>query len=53
MKSMKLGGGGRFQELAGKLAKQKGVTNPKGLAAYIGREKYGKAKFEALATKQK
>lgn len=40
-KSMKLGGGGRFAALKGKLAKRPGVTNPGALAAYIGRKKYG------------
>lgn len=31
-----------FEKLEHKLAHRKGVTNPKALAAYIGREKYGK-----------
>ena len=30
-----------FDRLAGKLAGQKGVSNPRALAAYIGRQKYG------------
>lgn len=47
---MRLGGGGRFRALAEKLAK-KGSKNPKGLAAYIGRERYGKAKFQEMAAK--
>jgi hypothetical protein len=47
---MRLGGGGRFRALAEKLAK-KGSKNPKGLAAYIGRKKYGAEKFQALAAK--
>lgn len=42
MKSMKLGGGGRFQKLAKK------VGSP-ALAAYIGRKKYGKKKFQKLS----
>ncbi len=50
--SMKLGGGGRFQKLEGQLA-AKGATNPAGLAAYIGRKKFGKAKFQSLASKGK
>lgn len=33
----------KFDKLKNKLAHRKGVTNPAGLAAYIGREKYGKA----------
>jgi hypothetical protein len=45
----KLGSGARFKALTKKLA-SKGATNPKGLAAYIGRKKYGKAKFQKLAT---
>jgi hypothetical protein len=32
-----------FDTLKGKLARKKGVTSPGGLAAYIGRKKYGKA----------
>jgi hypothetical protein len=49
-KSMKLGGGGRFAKLKGQLA-DKGASNPGALAAYIGRKKLGKAKFQALAAK--
>lgn len=30
-----------FKKLAGKLGKEKGVTNPKALAAAIGRKKFG------------
>lgn len=50
-KSMKPGGGGRFAALKAKLGKRKGVTSPGALAAYIGREKYGKAKFQGMAAK--
>lgn len=50
-KSMKLGGGGRFAKLKGALARRPGVTNPGGLAAYIGRKKYGTTKFQQLAAK--
>jgi len=46
----KLGSGGRFKALKAKLA-AKGATNPGALAAYIGRRKYGKAKFAKLAAK--
>lgn len=42
-KSMKLGGGGRFQKLARKVGKR--------LAAWIGREKYGKGRFQKMAAK--
>lgn len=44
-----LGSGGRFAALKSKLSKEKGVTNPGGLAAYLGRRSLGKAKFQALA----
>jgi hypothetical protein len=45
-----LGSGARFAELKGKLAK-KGATNPGALAAWIGRKKYGKKKFQALGAR--
>ena len=44
----KLGSGARFKALTKQLA-AKGADNPKALAAYIGRKKYGKAKFQSLA----
>ena len=40
----------RFKKLVGKL-KRKGVRSPKGLAAYIGRKKYGKKKFAKMAAR--
>ena len=43
-KSMKPGGGGRFAKLSKKVGS-------KALAAYIGRKKYGKKKFQAMAAK--
>lgn len=49
MKSMKPGGGGRFQKLEGELAKKPGITNPGALAASIGRKKYGEAKFQKMS----
>lgn len=52
-KSMKLGGGGRFDKLKGQLSKEKGVYDPAGLAAAIGRKKYGKKKFASLSKKGK
>lgn len=52
MQGMKLGQGGRFQKLKGELAK-KGAKNPAAVAAYIGRKKYGKTKFQSLAAKGK
>lgn len=48
MADMKLGGGGRFAKLKGELAK-KGVKNPAGLAASIGRKKYGAKKMSQMA----
>ena len=50
-KSMKPGGGGRFQKLEGKLEHRKGVTNPAALAAYIGRKKYGAKKMAQWSAK--
>lgn len=49
-KSMKPGGGGRFQKLKKELSKQ-GVKDPGALAASIGRKKYGKKKFQQMAAK--
>lgn len=49
-KSMKLGGGGRFQALKTKLAK-KGASNPGALAAYIGAKKYGQKRMTEMAAK--
>ena len=40
-KSMKPGGGGRFELLKHRLAGRKGVKDPGALAAAIGRKKYG------------
>lgn len=48
----KLGTGGRFKTLEAQLA-AKGAADPAALAAYIGRKKYGPAKFSALAHKAK
>ena len=48
----KLGSCKRFKQLTAKL-KKRGVKNPKALAAYIGRKKYGKKKFQKLAAKGK
>lgn len=44
----KLGSGARFKALKKKLA-AKGATNPGALAAWIGRRKYGKARFQKLS----
>ncbi len=40
--------GSRFDRLVEKL-KKKGVSSPKALAAFIGRKKFGKKKFQELA----
>ena len=48
-----LGSGARFKALEGKLAQNPKVKNPGAVAAFIGRKKYGKAKFQALAKKGK
>jgi HK97 family phage prohead protease len=45
----KLGTGTRFAKLKGSLA-AKGAHDPGALAAYIGRKRYGKAKFAKLAS---
>jgi hypothetical protein len=50
-KKPRLGSGARFRSLAAKEAGKKNITNPSGLAAYIGRKKYGKSRFQALAAK--
>lgn len=46
-----LGQGGRFAALKAKLARRGGVTNPGALAAYIGRKKFGKKRFQKLGAK--
>jgi hypothetical protein len=50
MDKMRLGGGGRYEKLIGSLEK-KGVKDPKALAAWIGRKKLSKEKFQSLAAK--
>ena len=49
-KSMKLGGGGRFAALEGKLARKPGIRNPGAVAAAIGRKKYGASKMASLSS---
>lgn len=51
MKKPKLGTGKRFAALTKSLA-AKGAEDPGALAAYVGREKYGKKKFQKLAAKK-
>lgn len=48
-----LGSGKRFSALKSELTKKGGVKDPAGLAAWIGRRKYGAKKFQQLATKGK
>jgi len=43
-----LGSGQRFAALKARLA-ARGAQNPAALAAFIGRRKYGKQRFQALA----
>lgn len=47
-KMPKLGTGKRFKKLTAQLA-AKGATDPGALAAYIGRRKFGAAKFRKLS----
>ena len=51
-KKPKLGSGKRFKQLSSKL-KKKGAKDPKALAAWIGRKKYGPKKFAKLSAKGK
>lgn len=44
-----LGSGGRFAAMEQKLSGRPGVTNPKALAAAIGRKKYGAKKMASMA----
>jgi len=48
----RLGSGKRFAALKRKLARR-GVKNPGALAAWIGRRKYGKRRFQKLAASGK
>ena len=46
----KLGSGKRFKQLTSQL-KKRGAKDPKALAAWIGRKKYGKKKMASMAKK--
>ena len=46
-KSMRLGGGGRFEKVK-RSAARSGAKNPAAVAASVGRKKYGKKKFEEM-----
>ena len=52
MEKPKLGTGKRFSKLEHSLS-SKGAKSPGALAAWIGRQKYGKKKFQNLAAKGK
>jgi hypothetical protein len=47
-KSMREGGGGRFAKMEDAMAR-KGIKDPAALAAWVGRKKLGKKKFQKLA----
>ena len=51
MAKPKLGSGKRFEQLSAKIAKRKGVKDADAIAAAIGRKKYGKSKFQKMASK--
>lgn len=54
MKSMKLGGGGRFAKLVGHLKGEgKSEESAKAIAASVGRKKYGNKKMNKMAEKGK
>lgn len=47
----RLGSGARFRALELDLSHRRGVKNPRALAAYIGRRKYGRKRMATLAAK--
>lgn len=49
----KLGSGARFAKLKGKLAQNPKIEDPGAVAASIGRKKYGKERFQKLASQGK
>ena len=54
MAKAKLGSGARFKKLTKKLMKRGHTAkSAKAIAAYIGRKKYGKKRFQRLAKKGK
>jgi hypothetical protein len=48
---MRVGGGGRFSKLKASIAAKGNVSDPGAVAAAIGRRKYGKGRFQAMAAK--
>jgi hypothetical protein len=51
MSALKLGSGARFKKLTSALARGGKIQNPAALAADIGRDKYGKERFQKLAAR--
>ena len=51
MKRTKPGTGARFASLVELLKKKKGIRSPEALAAWRGRQKYTKKKFQEMAAK--
>ena len=49
VKKPELGSGKRYQMLIASL-RSKGAEDPRALAAWIGRKKYGKERFQSLAS---
>lgn len=52
MSKAKLGSGSHFKALKSKLSHKKGIYDPGGLAAAIGRKKLGTKRFNKLAHKK-
>lgn len=52
-KKPKLGSGKRFDNLVQQLKAKGNISDPNAVAASIGRNKYGKAKFQKLAASGK
>lgn len=51
-KSMKVGGGGRFEKLEGELERKgKSRKSARAIAASVGRKKYGRKKMARMASK--
>ena len=53
MHKPKLGSGARFKKLEQKIAQNPKVEDPAAVAANIGREKYGRKRFQKLAQRGK
>lgn len=47
--NMQVGGGGRFAKLEASIAARGNVKDPAAIAAMVGRRKYGKKRFAAMA----